>query len=155
MALHGFLEHDASIVHDDAPAGSKYASVLTNYTKVVEVALLSSDGKSLSERDFALARVNAEKLSPPLAAAVQQVADGETALVLDVFGVVDAETGALSFPLDDFLSVFGLNRFPFGFTKKDTPISPTVLAATTGRILAFKAAILKEESNSDATETST
>lgn len=145
LALHNVIEHDASLVHDDTPAGSKYAPVSTDYLKVANVAAVSSDGRALSERDFAAARLNAEKRSPKLDDGHQQLADGEPALALSVFGVPDGASGALKLPLLDFLFLFGLNRLPLGFTKKTTPISADAVNSATARIVAHKAAIQKSE----------
>ncbi|KZV99297.1 Cloroperoxidase [Exidia glandulosa HHB12029] len=147
LLLHNFIEHDASLVHDDVAEGEKFASPKTNWTKVAEVALLSSDGMSLSTRDFAQARIIAEKRSRALDAQHQSVADGEPAFVLKVFGnPIEGDATASKISLVDFMFLFGLNRLPIGFTKKDTPVNLPTLQAGLARLMAEKAALSQQAS---------
>ena len=83
LALHGFIEHDASLAHDDAN-GAKYAPVTPNATLIQQLLADSTDGKVLTYWDFAKARVRREAtLSTPVKAGT---GTGEPVLLTNVFG---------------------------------------------------------------------
>ncbi|KZV77997.1 Cloroperoxidase, partial [Exidia glandulosa HHB12029] len=86
LATHNVLEHDASLVHDDAAPGAVYAPTDTNKAKVAAVSGLSTDGVGLTARDLAHARVIAEETSLPLPDNLAFAANVEAALALTVIG---------------------------------------------------------------------
>ncbi|KZV89482.1 hypothetical protein EXIGLDRAFT_618168, partial [Exidia glandulosa HHB12029] len=138
LAAHNAIEHDASLVHDDAAPGAPFAPVDTNQTKVAAVEALSSDGHVLSERDFAHARVLAEEASPPLPDRLQQLANGEPALALTIFGHLAADGSGLVLELSAFESLFGQNRLPDGFVKQAVPVTLEEATTVTAQVVAFK-----------------
>ncbi|EJD54539.1 hypothetical protein AURDEDRAFT_118995 [Auricularia subglabra TFB-10046 SS5] len=138
LALHNFIEHDASLVHDDTAPGEVLAPTATNQTKVAEMVARSSGRRFLSEYDLALSRVEVEKHSPPMDAQHQGLADAEPSLVLNVFGEPDKKSEGRRLALRSFVSIFGLERFPRGWRKPKTSVEREAVDAATARIVAFK-----------------
>ena len=106
LAQHNLIEHDASLVHKDAAPGDKYAPIRCNTMLLNE--LLDSDVLTLKQ--VASRRTELERTAP-LDAVHQEVARGEWALVLDIFG---REHGGNS-PSDMLRVWLKENRFPEGW----------------------------------------
>lgn len=100
-AIHGRIEHNASLVHVDTPLGQKYAPIEV-HSDLVD--LLVHDGQIGHEKrgggpgrilmdasDFARARVRREKESPPLDYLHSRLGRGEAGLILGVWKVKDGE----------------------------------------------------------------
>ncbi|KZV89480.1 Cloroperoxidase [Exidia glandulosa HHB12029] len=138
LAKHNLIEHDASLVHDDTPSGEVYAPVDTNQTKVAGVIALSSNGRVLSEHDFAVAGVEAEKLSDDLTPEGLDRSDGEAALSLTVLGHPTVDGSAYELELNTFASIIGQNRLPEGFVKSASPVTLVNVATVKGRVAAYK-----------------
>ncbi|KAH7107380.1 Chloroperoxidase [Auriculariales sp. MPI-PUGE-AT-0066] len=141
LALHGAIEHNASLVHDDAASGERFAPAETNTTKFELMKALSDDGLNFDEADFALAKHIIERgLPTPLSAKQQGLADLEPGLALNVFGFV-REDGTRAMSLDALESVFKFNRLPEDFVAPETPVSIAAVSVTAGRMVARKNAL--------------
>ena len=106
LAQHGLIEHNASLVHKDAEPGHKYAPVRCDTMLLNE--LLESSPLTLEK--VASRREELER-SAPLDPVHQEVARGEWALVLDIFG---REHGG-KIPIDLLRVWLKQNRFPEGW----------------------------------------
>jgi len=107
LARHGRIEHDASMVHKNTKNGDKFAPVR------VDTLLLNGlleDKEHLTLDDIAKRRVLLEKAAP-LDALHSEIARGEWALVLDIFG--RAHGGKI--PTDGLRVWLKENRFPEGW----------------------------------------
>lgn len=81
LALHGYIEHDASLVHKNAEKGQQFAPCRCD-TKMLDDLL---EENSLTLEMVAKRRVILERVTP-LDRLHQAIARGEWALVLDIFG---------------------------------------------------------------------
>ncbi|KAH8919774.1 Cloroperoxidase [Atractiella rhizophila] len=133
--LHNFIEHDASLVHDDTVKGEKYAPTETNQRKVDELLALSSDRQVLRILEFACARVIRENESPPLAEAQKSLAASESAAALLLLG--DGE----KIDLGVARGFFADNRLPEDWKKPLEPVTETRVGEIAGRILQSMEAI--------------
>jgi Peroxidase, family 2 len=106
LAQHGLIEHDASLVHDDTAPGHKFAPIRCD-TKLLN-KLLDSDVLTLNK--VAKRREELERTAP-LDLLHQEVARGEWALVLDIFG---RENGG-NCPSDLLRVWLKQNQFPEGW----------------------------------------
>ncbi|KAJ4483602.1 Chloroperoxidase [Lentinula aciculospora] len=114
LAAHNKIEHDASLVHDDALPGAKFAPTQVNLTLVND--LLKTYPAGMGIDDFAEARLRRERLllkegRPQLNAIHEKIGQGEAALtwllMKDATNVVKGET------LQQF---YGLEMFPEAYT---------------------------------------
>ncbi|KAF8529448.1 hypothetical protein JB92DRAFT_2860694 [Gautieria morchelliformis] len=106
LATHGLIEHNASLVHKDAEPGHKFAPIRCD-TKLLNQLL---DEGFLTLNKVARRREELERAAP-LDIMHQEVARGEWALVLDIFG---REHGG-KIPVDDLRVWLKQNRFPEGW----------------------------------------
>ena len=87
LARHGAIEHNASLAHTDAHASAEYAPCRIDKKALAALLRDSADGRVLTARDVAHARVRREGgLRVPLDRVHAEIARGEMALVLGVFG---------------------------------------------------------------------
>ncbi|ETW83610.1 hypothetical protein HETIRDRAFT_449299 [Heterobasidion irregulare TC 32-1] len=87
LARHGAIEHDVSLAHTDAHASAEYAPCRIDKKALAALLRDSADGRVLTARDVAHARVRREsRLRVPLDHVHAEIARGEMALVLGVFG---------------------------------------------------------------------
>lgn len=92
LARHNFIEHDASLGHADTRRGYEYASCKCDENAIKALlahAIESVDGsdKYLTPHGFARARVQREAtMACPLDALHEEIARGECAMVLGIFG---------------------------------------------------------------------
>lgn len=107
LAEHGRIEHDASVVHTNTEAGHIYAP--TRCDTVLLNELLADDDYVTLDR-IAQRRFELEKLSK-LDPVHQEIARGEWALVLGIFG--KAHEGKV--PSDELRVWLKENRFPDGW----------------------------------------
>ncbi|KUF88762.1 Aromatic peroxygenase [Phytophthora nicotianae] len=122
LSVHGFIEHDASLVHDDTYVKRDPAQV--NTTLADNVFAKSVDGK-LNKHTMAKVRKEREtqckKENPEYALPVkaQATAYGESALLLIAMGDYESKTisvnHAKSFMVDE--------KIPDDFQRSDKPIS--------------------------------
>lgn len=90
LARHNYIEHDASLAHQNTEIDAEYAPCEVDDTLL---AALCDDAKTpgkecarLNAVDIARARVRREKESPKLSSTHAEVARGEMAIALGVFG---------------------------------------------------------------------
>ncbi|KAJ2927825.1 heme-thiolate peroxidase, partial [Candolleomyces eurysporus] len=131
IGKHNAVEHDASLVHHDTPAGETYAPIeidrelLDEFVKEarteVEVDVPSSDPEKpkkeklslLTIADVGRARVRREKQSPPLSKFHAEIARGEVAIIL---GVWETKTKEVTGTRMDWLKVWlGEEKLPEGW----------------------------------------
>lgn len=107
IGIHGRIEHDASLVHDDIVPGEAFSSDIVNSTLLAELV----DGKDvLTLTDYAAARKRREALlTTPLSAAQASLACKEPALSLLAFG------NASAISTDNIRVWMGEERLPDGF----------------------------------------
>jgi len=113
LAKPGRIEHDASLVHDDASSGNV---VTVDQSLLEELLKDSTDGRGLTLEDFAKARVRRQQHLPghKLDAIHEKFACGESVLAHAVFGG-DAVKGEA--PLDQLKVWFGQEKLPEGWVK--------------------------------------
>ncbi|KAG5637356.1 hypothetical protein H0H81_004868 [Sphagnurus paluster] len=114
LSLHGFVEHDASLVHHDTPAGEKFAPTAVDQ-ELVEALIADAKAEDMSStvfdpRDAARARVRREKQSPALGSRLAVLAQGEMALTL---GVMETQVGTKKgMPVEWIRELIGHERLP-------------------------------------------
>ena len=86
LARHNRIEHDASLVHDDTKGRDEYAPTSPDSTLVKNLLLQAEDGRVLTAEDIARARVQRESQCPVLNGLHSEIARGEMAIALDIFG---------------------------------------------------------------------
>jgi len=100
IGRHGAVEHDASLVHHDTPAGSAYAPIeideplvedliqdVRSTRKFIEGPNGGKNRMLMDAADVARARVRREKASPPLDGVHAEIARGEMAIALNMMRV--------------------------------------------------------------------
>ncbi|KZT19754.1 Cloroperoxidase [Neolentinus lepideus HHB14362 ss-1] len=121
LALHNHIEHDASLAHSNAPPHSLYAPVSTNHTLLDQLFAFATPNDTFTLSSIARARVLREYQSnhsiDPFHA---EVARGEVALVLGIFGSALTDTGNINAGIDMplFRTWFADNRLPAGWAPK-------------------------------------
>jgi len=112
LAQHNKIEHDASLAHADAPAGAQYAPTEPDAALVAKVCQEVRRGEDglMDAEDMARSRVRREKECRPLDGLHAEVARGEMALVLGIFGV--REGGTVGVPVRWFKEWVLDERFP-------------------------------------------
>ena len=88
FSRHNFIEHDASLGHWDALATQEYAPDLPSRCLLNHTLKHSSDGRTMSMRDFTEARQERESAYPgrALDPLHEEIARGEMSMVLGIFG---------------------------------------------------------------------
>jgi hypothetical protein len=86
LARHNRIEHDASLVHDDTKGRDEYAPISPDSSLIKKLLLQSKDGHVLTAEDVARARVERESVCPLIDGLHSEIARGEMAMVLGVFG---------------------------------------------------------------------
>lgn len=100
IGAHGKIEHDASLVHEDTPAGEEFAPIKIHPEWVdqliADVKTRKEEGEGpdagnkrtlMDAEDVARARVRREKLSSPLDGLHAEIARGEMAIALGMWEV--------------------------------------------------------------------
>ncbi|KAJ6596147.1 Chloroperoxidase [Mycena vulgaris] len=126
LGVHGGVEHDASVVHVDCPAGQKDAPVAVHPKLVDEFARhvveAASSGAShtlpeaevvVTGHDIVQTRLRREKLSKPLDALHAEIARGEMAIILGVWQ--QSMGGREGAPLPWMRTWLGEERLPEGW----------------------------------------
>ncbi|KAH9844176.1 Cloroperoxidase [Rhodofomes roseus] len=127
LAKHGLIEHNGSLVHDDAHPHEVYAPTAVD-PKLVAQLLALSPSPSLTLRDFARARALRDGSIPaPLDKVHSEIARGEAVLTMQTFGSGDQnvdEVGGLDGAVSKaFLEQWlGQERLPDGWHKPQVPI---------------------------------
>jgi len=120
LARHDCIEHDASLVHDDTPAGAEYAPCKLNDVYLQMLGRDASDGSALTVRDLARARVRREhQCNRALDRVHSEIARGEMALVLGVFGRRGKTGSAREVPVETVSEWWKHERFPAGWVPRE------------------------------------
>lgn len=105
LAKHNKIEHDASLVHDDAAPGAEFAP--TEVDQALLKKLVDPHPNGLTLEDFAQARVDRQAVSNSIDPIHAEIAHGEVAmtflLMQNSHGVVPAQT---------LVQWYGEERFP-------------------------------------------
>ncbi|KAJ7249779.1 Chloroperoxidase [Mycena haematopus] len=126
LGLHNGVEHDASVVHVNCPAGQKDAPIeiqpelVEEFTTDVVRAASETAGRQLSEADAVVTgddivrtRIRREKLSKPLSAMHAEIARGEMAIILGVWN--KTVNGTEGVPLPWMRTWLATERLPEGW----------------------------------------
>jgi len=125
VGRHNRIEHNASIVHDDDDDGSKDAPTKVNpellhkfLTKAYspDSVLSKENGSVITIEDIARTRVAREDASAPVDPLHAEIARGEFAMVLDIFGKGSIKT----LNAEELQAWLDENRFPPGWTPNHT-----------------------------------
>lgn len=140
LAKHGLIEHNGSLVHDDARPHENYAPTTVDPVLVAQL-LAVTPAPGLSMRDFAKARALRDSSIPtPLDKIHAEIARGEAALTIQTFGLgrvdvqgnIDDMEGAVS---KEFLEQWlGQERLPDGWHKPQASIGLVGTASRSRRI---------------------
>jgi hypothetical protein len=123
IGKHGAIEHDASLVHNNTPAGEKYAPIeidqglVDDLIRDAKTGNEEEEGPEAGERralmdasDVARARVRREKTSPKLDGLHAEIARGEMGIIL---GVWETQAGDnIGVPVEWMREWIGHERFP-------------------------------------------
>lgn len=140
LAKHGLIEHNGSLVHDDARPHDAYAPTTVDPALVAQL-LAVTPAPGLSMHDFAKARALRDSSIPtPLDGIHAEIARGEAALTIQTFGShygdirgnLDHVEGAVSKAfLEQWL---GQERLPDGWHKPEIAIGLVGTASQSRRI---------------------
>ncbi|KAI0265962.1 Chloroperoxidase [Gloeopeniophorella convolvens] len=140
LARHGRIEHDQSLAHDDTLPGEKYAPCRPDFHRLRALLDSSHNGRGLTLRDVARARVLRAQGVPQLDKMHAEIARGEMALVLGIFGTpvgkIDEEyPEEQQVALDMLLPWWEQERFPQGWvpTKRQGLLSTMRMSAVMRR----------------------
>ena len=151
LARHNRIEHDASLVHDDTNDRDEYAPIAPNLSLVKKLLLQSKDGQVLTAEDIARARVERESECPVLDGLHSEIARGEIAIALGLFGRENA--GHWGVPLEMLREWLTEERLPEGWKPTHTQgLLQTIRTARDIRIqmATFRAEKLRTEVTDDA-----
>ncbi|KAL0952864.1 hypothetical protein HGRIS_007084 [Hohenbuehelia grisea] len=119
LAVHGKLEHDASLIHRDTPIGTKRAPNDVDPELFKELLKYPAPGHGMSLHDFARLRRDRELLLPrPLEGWIKSVACSEP--VIAWFVMRDEASGEI--PIERLKQFFGEERLPDGWARPKQPI---------------------------------
>lgn len=145
LSRHNRIEHDCSLAHPDAEHPSdEFAPNRVSFTLLRRLLDISTSGQ-LSLDNFVQARIRrALEDKKPLDAVHKEIAHGEAALTLLIFGAkgVDGSDSSRLVPRSFVEQWFGQDKLPDGWTKPATQIGLVQTAKMSAEI---KAAILKED----------
>ncbi|KAJ7617858.1 Chloroperoxidase [Roridomyces roridus] len=128
IGLHGGVEHDASVVHRDCPAGQKDAPIeiipelVDEFTRNVKDALVTNE-------DIVETRIRRERASPPLDPMHAEIARGEMAIILGVWA--RSADGVEGVPLPWMKLWLGQERLPEGWRPDHTETLRSVVKRAT------------------------
>lgn len=123
LARHSCIEHNASLAHRDCRRDSEYAPTEVAARVLDRLTKDSSDGIGLTVDDVARARVRREKESMshcrvPLDQIHAEIARGEMALVVDIFGKPLKENGEPELGIKLLQEWWMDERFPEGWAPQ-------------------------------------
>lgn len=118
LARHNRIEHDASLVHDDTKGRDEYAPISPDLSLVKKLLLQAKDGHVLTAEDIARARVERESKCPVLNGLHSEIARGEMAIALGLFGQGNADHQGV--PLDILREWLTEERLPEGWKPTHT-----------------------------------
>jgi Peroxidase, family 2 len=113
LARHNRIEHDASLGHGDTPRRDEYAPISPDSTLIRQFLNNSKDGHHMTAEDIARARVLRESQSHALDNLHAEIARGEMAIVLGLFG--QTKSGKRGIPVDILRVWMSEERLPDGW----------------------------------------
>lgn len=118
LAVHGKIEHNGSLVHDDCPLGSRVAPVTVNESLLRALLAYAAPRHGLTMHNFARARADREsRLAHPLDSIHSEIGRGEAALT---WLLMKDEQGEV--PLARLEQWYGQERLPDNWKKPTTSI---------------------------------
>jgi len=120
LARHNRIEHDASLVHDDAKPRDEYAPTPPNPELIKQFLEEVKDGQFATVEDVARARVWRESQCPALNKVQAEIARGEMAIALGLFSEPDTDTHKQGIPVDMLRVWFSEERLPDGWKPNHT-----------------------------------
>ncbi|KAI9465870.1 Cloroperoxidase [Lactarius psammicola] len=142
LARHNRIEHDASLVHDDTKGRDEYAPISPSSNMVMNLLAQAEDGHVLTAEDVARARVERESQCPVLNNLHAEIARGEMAIALGLFGQENADHQE-GVPLDMLREWLVDERLPEGW--KPTHTQGLLQTIRTAREIRNLMATLKDE----------
>lgn len=118
LARHNRIEHDASLVHDDTKDRDEYAPISPSSTLVKNLLAQAEDGRVLTVEDVARARVERESQCQVLNSLHAEIARGEMAIALGLFGQENADHQGV--PLGLLREWLAEERLPEGWKPTHT-----------------------------------
>lgn len=118
LARHNRIEHDASLVHDDAQPRDEYAPLAPDSTLVKQFLEQAKDGHFLTIEDVARARVWRESQCPVLNHLHAEIARGEMAIAFGLFSQPDSDKQEI--PVDMLRVWLSEERLPDGWKPTHT-----------------------------------
>jgi hypothetical protein len=120
LARHNRIEHDASLVHDDAKPRDEYAPSAPDPVLIEQFLEEVKDGQFVTVEDVARARVWRESQCPALNKVQAEIARGEMAIALDLFSQPASETHKQGIPVNMLRTWFSDERLPDGWKPNHT-----------------------------------
>jgi len=136
LNLHDAIEHDASLSRNDFSQGDNHSL----QPELLEALLNDAEGDSLTAESLAKSRARREKESvakgaPPLGTKASSLAYGESALLLQAFGVPSNDAvGKLKASKAAVKTWFRDEKLPAGYVKPANPISFTSTSSLSNSI---------------------
>ncbi|KAH9965232.1 Cloroperoxidase [Russula dissimulans] len=118
LARHNRIEHDASLVHDDAKPRDEYAPTTPDRKLIEEFLDHIKDGKVVTVEDVARARVWRQSQCPGLNGLQAEIARGEMAIALGLFTQPGSDEEGI--PIDLMRLWFSEERLPEGWKPTHT-----------------------------------
>jgi hypothetical protein len=118
LARHNRIEHDASLVHDDAQPRDEYAPVAPDSALVKQFLEQAKDGHFMTIEDVARARIWRESQCPVLNKLHAEIARGEMAIAFGLFGQPDSDKQGI--PVDLLRVWLSEERLPDGWKPTHT-----------------------------------
>jgi len=120
LARHNRIEHNASLVHDDAKPREEYAPIPPNPVLIEQFLEEVKDGQFVTVEDVARARVWRESQCPVLNKFQAEIARGEMAIALGLFSQPESDTHRQGIPVDMLRAWFSEERLPDGWKPSHT-----------------------------------
>jgi len=140
LALHNRIEHDASLVHDNAHKGDKYAPTPVDPV-LVDRLMDEAEAEDELTADFfgkMRAQREAEALSKPLNFIHANFARGESALILTTLGHAhpgdDGDMTHRAVSVNSVRDFLGKEKLPDGWVKSKETIGLLAVAKLSGKI---------------------
>lgn len=124
LARHNIIEHDTSLTHDDAAPGEEFAPCRPSASLLRR--LLDIPDTHLRFQNFVEARIRrAGEARKPLTSVHKEIAHGEAALTLLVFGRKEHEADdvTLRVPREELLAWFEQSKLPENWTRPQNTVS--------------------------------
>ncbi|KAI9453182.1 Cloroperoxidase [Russula earlei] len=125
LARHNRIEHNASLAHDDAKPRDEYAPIAPNSKLITQFLEQAKDGRLMTVEDVARARVWRESQCPGLNAFQAEIARGEMAIALGIFGQRNSDKEGI--PVDFLRTWLSEERLPDGWKPTHTQGLPETI----------------------------